>query len=166
MGHSLFIFSLDNPSYPAHPLPDVEVSIIPPSVPKEYQTYMDSSELCFNPAIPGVLYASNRWELHINEKNKDSSLPPFKPESPASGDAIAIVLLSGDGSKIESVTHVRTACDAVRGMQVSRDGKFVAVAGQEGGGVEIWKIEGERGDDWKLAAKEHTLEQVTDIVWL
>ncbi len=165
MGHSLFVFSLDG-KYPGHPLPDFEISIVPPNVPKEYQTYMDSSEICFNPSIPDVLYASNRWELHINDniKEKKQDLPPY--DGKEAGDAVAVILLSKDGGKVEKIDWVRTGCDAIRGMQISKDGKFAAVAGQEGGGVEIWKIEGERGESWKLAAKDEDLTQVTDLLWL
>ncbi|KAK4686675.1 6-phosphogluconolactonase, partial [Tremellales sp. Uapishka_1] len=162
--HSLLIFTL--PSSPTYPLvndSDFEANIIPPNVPKTHQKYMDSAELVLNPTFPQTLYASNRWELHIKEKNPD--LPEIEHAS-TDGDAVAIVVLSADGQKIESLSHVRTGCDAIRGMSVSPDGKYVALAGQEGGGVEIWKVEGEKGQDWKLAAKEPSLEQIVDLVWL
>ena len=79
---------------------------------------------------------------------------------------MAIVLLSKAGDKIEEIKHVRTECDAIRGMSVSPDGKYVALAGQEGGGVEIWAVSGERGDQWKLAAKKEDIEQVVDLIWI
>lgn len=115
---------------------------------------MSSAELCANPAIPNVLYASNRGQLHISETGG------------VQGDAIAIVLLSEDGSKIEEIKHVETGGDGLRGMQISKDGKYAAVAGQNGGGVEIYQIGGKRGDDWKLAAKDETLEGVVSFIWL
>jgi 6-phosphogluconolactonase (cycloisomerase 2 family) len=160
--HALFVFSLDDPSYPAHPLPDFSINIVPPSVPSTHQRYMDSAEIRLNPSIPNVIYASNRWELHIKEKNPELSELQKKP----SGDAVAIVLLSEDGAQVEGIKHLVTGCDVIRAMRVSPDGKFVAVAGQEGGGVEIWSVGGGRGDEWKLAAKEEGLKGVTDLIWL
>jgi 6-phosphogluconolactonase (cycloisomerase 2 family) len=130
---------------------------------------MDSAELVINPSIPGILYASNRAELHIAELNKDdkdSKDQPLSELPPVSGDAVAIILLNDKGDDVEEIKHVRTGCDGIRGMQVSKDGKYVAVAGQKGGGVEIYQVGGKRGDEWKLAAKEEKLEQVVDFVWL
>jgi 6-phosphogluconolactonase (cycloisomerase 2 family) len=163
LSSQIFVFSLADlvsPDAPAHPLPDIERSIIPSSVDPAYHLQLNASEIVSNPAVPNVLYASNRWELHIKEK--DSSYAGEEQE----GDAIAIALLSSDGSKIESITHVRTGCDAVRAMCPSPDGKYVALAGQEGGGVEIWKVEGQRGDQWKLAGKNPEITNITDIVWV
>jgi len=160
MGHDLQIFSLSD-SLPAHPLPHFECSIVPSSVPPEYAYKMDSAELIANPTIPNVLYGSNRWELHLNKFNPD------KPALPTQrGDAVAIIFLSKEGDKVEAIKHVRTGCDSIRAMQASPDGQYVALAGQEGGGVEIYAVGGERGDEWKLAAKDETIKGITDFVWL
>jgi hypothetical protein len=51
-------------------------------------------------------------------------------------------------------------------MQISKDGKFAAIGGQDGGGVEIYQIGGKRGDEWKLAAKDETLESIVSFIWL
>lgn len=115
---------------------------------------MSSAELCLNPAIPNVLYATNRGQLHISDTGG------------VKGDAVAIILLSSDGSKVESIKHVETGGDGLRGMQISKDGKYAAVAGQNGGGVEIYQIGGKRGDEWKLAAKDEALEAVVSFIWL
>ena len=151
--HNLFVYDLSKP-LPSHPLPDVERNIVPPSVPKESQPEMSSAELCLNPAIKNVLYASNRGQLQLSKTGG------------VSGDSVAIILLSEDGGKVEDIKHVETGGDGLRGMQISKDGRYAAVAGQNGGGVEIYKIGGERGDDWKLAAKDETLESVVSFVWL
>lgn len=127
---------------------------------------MDSAELLLNPSIPGVLYASNRAELHIKELNEEAGNKDLSDLPKVDGDAVAIILLNAKGDGVEQIKHVRTGCDGIRGMQVSKDGKYVAVAGQKGGGVEIYQVGGKRGDEWKLAAKDEKLEQVTDFVWL
>lgn len=151
--HNLFIYDLSKP-LPSHPLPDVERNIVPPSVPKSAQPEMSSAELCVNPAIPNVLYATNRGQLHISQPGG------------VKGDAVAIILLSSDGAKVEDIKHVETGGDGLRGMQISKDGRYAAVAGQNGGGVEIYQIGGKRGDDWKLAAKDESLESVVSFIWL
>lgn len=122
---------------------------------------MDAAEIVLSPTHPRTLYASNRWELSVNEKNPE--LPDLPKQS---GDAVAIVLLNEKGDGVEDVKFVRTGCDQVRGMQVSKDGKYVALAGQEGGGVEIWEVKGERGEEWRLAGKDEQMESVTDFIWL
>ncbi len=169
LSSSIFIYSLENPTYPTHPLPDVQRSILPPSVPSTHAKYMDAAELACHPTIPNVLYASNRYEMHLDEK-AEGLLGKVKDllniSDPPKGDGIAIVLLDESGSRIEQIKHVRTECDAVRAMRVSPDGKYVALGGQEGGGVELWSISGERGDEWKLAAKNPECAHITDIVWV
>jgi 6-phosphogluconolactonase (cycloisomerase 2 family) len=70
------------------------------------------------------------------------------------------------GPKLEKVTWVETGCDVARAMNVSRDGKFVAVAGQKGGGVEIYEVEGEHGEKLSLVAKAANLENIADLCWL
>lgn len=160
MGHNIQAFRVSDP-LPAKPLPGFGQKIVPPSVPHGYDFKMDSAEIVTNPVIPNVLYASNRWEMHINEQNPDKP----KVDEPK-GDAIAIILLSEDGSKLEEMKWVRTGCDTVRGLQISPDGKYAALGGQQDGGVEIYLISGERGDDWKLAAKDESVKNVTDFVWI
>lgn len=124
---------------------------------------MDSAELILHPKYPNTLFASNRLELQIFDKQPD--LPPL-PDYPPSGDAIAIVRLSKDGRTVKDVNHVRTGCNNIRGMSISPDGKFVALAGQDGGGLEVWEVSGEDGHQWKLAGKEDSIEGITTIVWV
>lgn len=124
---------------------------------------MDSAEIVLHPNYPRTLFASNRLELQIFDKQPDL---PKLPDYPPKGDAIAIVRLSEDGANVKDIKHVRTECDNVRGMSVSPDGKFIALAGQDGGGVEVWAISGSDGDEWKLAAKDETIKGVTTLVWV
>lgn len=148
------------------PLSAFSANVIPPNVPLEHQTLMDSSEIWLHPTIPNVIYASNRWQLHIAERQPE--LQDVAP--PPKGDSLAIILLNETGDKVESVKHVETGLDAIRGFRVSPDGKYVAVAGQEGGGVEVYGITGSRGDEWDLIArlgeKEGVGRGIKDVLWL
>ncbi|GKZ24456.1 hypothetical protein AbraCBS73388_011270 [Aspergillus brasiliensis] len=110
---------------------------------------MDSAEISLHPSIPNVVYVSNRWERHIAKREPHlQNVPQDLPQ----GDAIAIILLSDDGRKVKNIKHVRTNLDVIRGMRLSDDGKYVVVAGQEGGGVEVYAITGDKGDKWTLVA--------------
>lgn len=150
LSHTVIAFDLvGSPAENVQPIGGFAPSIIPPSVHPHHQSPMDSAELCLHPSIPNVLYASNRLERHIAER-----APHLKnvPEELPSGDAITIILLSDDGRKVQDVKFVRTNLDTIRGMRVSDDGKYVVLVGQEGGGIEIYGISGERGDVWTLVA--------------
>ena len=126
---------------------------------------MDSAELCRHPSISNVLYASNRWERHIAEREPHLT---GVPDVPPKGDAIAIILLSDNGRKTESIKFIRSSLDTIRGMRFSEDGKYIAAVGQQGGGVEIYSVGGERGDEWALAAKlDKGLDGgIKHVVWL
>lgn len=166
MGNRLLHFSIPSTSYPAHPTPTFSEFVIPPSVPEEYAlASMTAAELVAHPTIPNVLYASNRAELNVNKDAKEKGKPPADSVS-AEGDAVAVFVLSSDGQKVESKSFIRTGCNQIRAMQLSADGKFAALAGQNGGGVEIWEVQGAKGDKWKLAAKDESIESITDLVWL
>ncbi|WWD16055.1 hypothetical protein CI109_100480 [Kwoniella shandongensis] len=161
MANDLYVFNLDGAKYPLSPSPDFKASILPPSVPEEGKQYMNAAELLINPAFPNVLYATNRLELSLDEKSGGKVTHPDLP----SGDAIAVITLNADGSKVENVKHVRTSLNNLRGAQISADGKYVAVGGRKEGGIEIWQT-GANGTDWKLAGKDEKIENVTDLVWL
>lgn len=166
LSHTVLAFDIARaPSRGMEPIAGFAPNIIPPTVQPKHQTMMDSAEIALHPTIPNVLYVSNRWERHIAArepqlKNVPSEMPP--------GDAIAIILLSADGRAVQSVKHVRTNADVIRGMRVSEDGKYCVVVGQEGGGVEVYAIQGERGDLWSLAASldEGIDNGIKHAVWL
>ena len=157
---TLLGFTLGPTAADTHPMPSFTTSIAPPSVPEKYHKYLGAAELVRHPHHHHTLYASNRLELHIKEK--DSSYP----NEPPKGDSVAIVTLKSDGKGVDKVDWVVTGCDHIRGMVPSPDGKYVVIAGKDAGGVEIYEVGGKRGEEWKLAAKDETLKSVTTFVWL
>ncbi|OJJ96651.1 hypothetical protein ASPACDRAFT_63549 [Aspergillus aculeatus ATCC 16872] len=166
LSHTVLAFDLsDGPAEAIPPIAGFAPNIIPPEVHPDHQFMMDSSEICLHPSIPNVLYVSNRWERHIARRephlqNVPQQLPP--------GDAIAIILLSDDGRSVKAIRHVRTKLDVIRGMRVSDDGRYIVAVGQEGGGVEVYEIGGDRGDVWTLVAElnEGLESGIKHAVWL
>ncbi|GKZ52011.1 hypothetical protein AbraIFM66951_009358, partial [Aspergillus brasiliensis] len=150
LSHTVIAFDVS--SAPADAIPPIDgfaPNIIPPEVHSDHQAMMDSAEISLHPSIPNVVYVSNRWERHIAKREPHlQNVPQDLPQ----GDAIAIILLSDDGRKVKNIKHVRTNLDVIRGMRLSDDGKYVVVAGQEGGGVEVYAITGDKGDKWTLVA--------------
>lgn len=166
LSHTVVAFDLCNsPAEAIPPIDGFSINIIPSTAPPDHHFMMDSAELCLHPNNPNVLYASNRWEMHIAQR--EPRLNPVLGEQPA-GDAVAIILLSQDGRKVEDLKQVRTGLDVIRGMRPSNDGKYVVVAGQEGGGVEIYGITGERGDVWTPVTRLNVgLENgIKHAIWL
>lgn len=163
LSHTVVAFDLSTgPAENIQPIDDFAPSVVPPSAHPDYHLTMDSAEICLHPQIPNVLYVSNRWERHLALQlgNKSTKLPP--------GDAIAIILLSPDGKRVEETKFSRTNLNTIRGMRLSSDGSLVALVGQEGGGIEIYSISGERGDEWTLAASlnEGLESGIKHVVWL
>ncbi|ORX39995.1 Lactonase, 7-bladed beta-propeller-domain-containing protein [Kockovaella imperatae] len=156
LDQTIFSFKIADPSS----LPIFHDNIAPPTVAPKYRKFLGAAELLNHPKYPGTLYASNRLEKHIKESDSSYDGEEVK------GDAIAIVLLDESGTKVGHTSWVRTECDHIRGMMISPDGKFMALAGKDAGGVEIWQVGGEKGQEWKMAAKDESLKQVTTFVWL
>lgn len=150
LSHDIIAFDLPAvPTKDIQPINGFAPNIVPLSVHPDHQSMMESGEMCGHPTISNVLYASNRWERHIAKrephlKNVPSELP--------TGDSVAIILLASDGKSVEAIKHVRGNADVIRGMRISDDGKYAVILGQEGGGVEVYEIGGDRGDIWTLAA--------------
>lgn len=166
LSHTVIAFDLSTcPAEDVQPIYGFSPSVVPPNVHRDHQLMMDSAEICLHPNIPNVLYVTNRWERHIARlephlENVPEELPP--------GDAIAIILLSNDGRRVQETKFVRTNLDTIRGMRLSSDGSLVALGGQEGGGVEIYGISGERGEVWTLVASlnEGLESGIKHAVWL
>ncbi|KAF2675736.1 putative isomerase YbhE [Lentithecium fluviatile CBS 122367] len=166
LSHTITAFDLStSPTEAIQPIEGFAPNVIPPTVYPDHQSMMNSSELCLHPTIPNVLYVSNRWERHIVQrepqvKDVPKELPP--------GDTVAVVLLSNDGRRVERITHVRTKVDVIRGMRLSDDGKYVVVVGQEGGGVEVYEISGQRGGIWALVAgmSKGLIAGLKHAIWL
>ncbi|RMJ05056.1 hypothetical protein CDV36_014277 [Fusarium kuroshium] len=166
LSHNIVAFDLSTcPAEDVQPIDGFSVNIIPPTVHGDHQFMMDSAELSGHPKILNVLYASNRWERHIAKREPHlKNVPTELPQ----GDTIAIILLSDDGKRVQETKHVRTNLDAIRGFRLSGDGNYAVVAGQEGGGIEIYSIGGVRGDVWALEASlsEGLESGIKHVVWL
>ncbi|SPO00334.1 uncharacterized protein DNG_03179 [Cephalotrichum gorgonifer] len=166
LSHTVLAFDLAmGPAENIQPIDGFAPNVIPPSVHPDHQSMMDSAEICLHPKIPNVLYVSNRWERHIAKR--EPHLENVPKELPA-GDGIAIILLSDNGRKVQNVKFVRTSLDTIRGMRLSDDGRCAAICGQEGGGVEVYGISGDRGDEWSLLAclNEGLESGIKHAVWL
>jgi hypothetical protein len=109
---------------------------------------MDASEICLHPSIPDILHVSNRRERHIAQR--EPHLTDVPKELPM-GDTIAIVLLLDDGRTAEGIKHIRIDIDVIRGIRLNDECTHMVMVEQEGGGVEIYEVGGERGDVWTLA---------------
>ncbi|GMK58868.1 hypothetical protein CspeluHIS016_0603100 [Cutaneotrichosporon spelunceum] len=156
MGHSVAAFNI--PKEGVNESVHVwDHSYLPPSVPAEYTTFMDGAEIVLHPKHD-VLYVSNRLELHAAEKN---GLPPRLAES---GDAVAILRLGEDGRSVLAAEWVRTGCCCVRGMQVSPDGEYVAVAGQCNSTIEMYQLS-DKATKWTKVASLK-LDAITDFAWM
>ena len=165
LNQSIFCFPIASKAGATQPQPMFSSSIAPPTVPDRYRRHILAAELVLHPSYTGTLYASNRLELHIKKADPSYSEPETNSEM-IKGDAVAIVILDPSGTEIESTSWIRTQCDHIRGLMCSPDGKYVALAGQDAGGVEIWEVQGDRGQDLKLAARNENLKQVSTFVWL
>lgn len=166
LSHNVVAFDLSGTLAGAiQPIEGFAPNIIPSTVHPDHQLMMDSAEISLHPTIPNILYVSNRWERHIAKRQ-----PHLKnvPRDLPRGDDVAIILLSKDGRKVETVKHVRTNVDVIRGMRLTDDGKYAVVVGQEGGGVEVYEISGERGDLWTLVAglKQGIESGIKHAIWL
>jgi len=140
-------------------------NVISPLIAPNHQSMMDAAELSLHPTIPNVLYVSNRWVRHIAER--EPHLTDVPGDSPL-GDDVAIILLSPDGRAVEAIKHVQTGLDVIRGMRLSPDGRFAALVGQEGGGLEIFEISGDRADAWRhvTSLREGMEGGLKHVVWL
>lgn len=185
MSHTIYVFPIGGSlsefkaTTPIQPLTDMAIDVVPPHIPPKYASVMDAAELCLNPnpaVASTTLYASNRYESRLSTVMAEHGLEADDCPRPHP-DSICVVVFttnidigSGGGGKsspkLEKVIWVETSCDVARAMSVSRDGKFVAVAGQKGGGVEIYEVEGEHGEKLSLVAKAANLENIADLCWL
>jgi 6-phosphogluconolactonase (cycloisomerase 2 family) len=150
LSHDVIAFNLPTvPTENMQPIENFAANIVPPTAHPVLRSMMESGEICSHPRISNVLYVSNRWERHIARYEPDHD--PETSGTPA-GDSVAIILLAGDGKSVETIKHVCCNVDVIRGMRVSQDGEYAIVVGQEGGGVEIYEISGDRGDSWSMVA--------------
>jgi 6-phosphogluconolactonase (cycloisomerase 2 family) len=112
--------------------------VTPPHLTLEEKATLLTAELYLHPHHPTTLYISNRGVLRLKDTSSQS----------VQGDSISIILLNQDGYGVERITHLETGLDWPRGMRISEDGRWLAVAGEYGGGLEIYEIGGRGGRYW------------------
>lgn len=153
LSHEVFVFptptasKLGKPSdsgyIPIEPISQKGYEIVPDEIPREARKPMNAGEIIVSPLNSRTIYASNRGQVDLNKEiNAD-----------AKGDGIAVLTLSEDGTSVESHTIVRTGTNFIRGMGVSKDGKWLVSAGQKDGNVEVYECKGARGEELVLRAR-------------
>lgn len=158
MGHTVAAFpaTATKTSAPlATPVP-----FLPPSIPAAYTKFMDGAELVLNPATQEV-YASNRLELHASKMNP--TLAALAPADVAPGDAVAVYTTNSATGLDNDVKWVRTDCCCIRGMALSPDNKYVALAGMCKGGIAVYEVKA--GGEWTRVGGL-AIDNVTDFAWL
>jgi 6-phosphogluconolactonase (cycloisomerase 2 family) len=131
--------------------------VTPSHLSPEEKAKLLTAEMYLHPRQIRTLYISNRGILRLSTSQSTES---------QKGDSITIVLLSQDGSFVQSIHHLETGLDWPRGMRISDDGRYLAVAGEYGGGVEVYSIRGDRGEELKLVAKDEGVRDVNCVLWL
>lgn len=157
MGHTVTAYPASATSTTSTPLSDT--NYLPPSIPRAYTTFMDGAELVLNPTS-GELYASNRLELHASKMNP--TLAPLSGDAVPRGDAVAVYQVGANGVAGEPA-FVRTGACCIRGMALSPDGKYAALAGMCEGGIEVYQVKA-KGEWVKVAGL--AIDNVTDFAWL
>ncbi|KAJ9114512.1 hypothetical protein QFC20_001385 [Naganishia adeliensis] len=170
LSHEVFVFPTPSPSQlgkdsiPIEPLTYDGYEIVPDEIPRPFRKPMNAGEIIVSPLSGRTIYASNRGQVDLN-----SEIP-----ADAKGDGIAVLTLSEDGTKVESHTIVRTGTNFLRGMGVTKDGRWLATVGQKDGNVEVYECTGARGEELVLTARLEAGNQnglgvtllPTDVLWL
>lgn len=106
-----------------------------------------------------ILLAPNKKLVFVSNRNDPS------PE----GDTIAVFSLptSSDGTGFKLVREIRTGLTHIRGMNISKDGKYLAAAGSKSSKVKIYSIvDGSEDGELKEVASVSDLEEPVGIIWL
>lgn len=106
-----------------------------------------------------ILLSPNKKVLYVANRNDPS------PE----GDTLAVysVPTSKDLNDCKLVNEVRTGLNHVRGMNISKDGKFLAAAGKNSNSVKIFEIlEASEKEDLKEVASVTGLDGPTSVIWI
>lgn len=83
------------------------------------------------------------------------------------GDTIAVFNVSTPSKESKLVREIRTGVTHARGMNFSKDGKYLAVAGNHSGSVRIFEVvEGSEDGEVKLVSGVTGLDKPTAVIWL
>lgn len=117
---------------------------------------MTSGELILSPNNR-VLYISNRGQVDLNEKTGGN----------AKGDAIAVITLNEQGDDVINTEIVKTNVNFIRGMSLTKDGKYLGVVGQKDGKAAVYEVKGDLGEKIELVVEvEAGLDLPTDVTWV
>jgi 6-phosphogluconolactonase (cycloisomerase 2 family) len=104
-----------------------------------------------------ILLCPNNKFIYVSNRNDPS------PE----GDSIAVFNVPTGSDECKLVREIRSGVKHARGMSFSRDGKYLAVAGNHSGSVKIFEVvEGSADGDVGLVASIEGLEKPTVVLWL
>lgn len=115
-----------------------------------------------SPADPTMLAAEilltpSKKHIYVSNRNDPS----------AEGDTIAVFSVATDSDECKLVREIRTGVKHARGMNFSKDGKYLAVAGSTTGSVKIFEIlEGSVDGEVALVASVEGIEKPTAVIWL
>lgn len=157
LAHQAFIYPVPFGKVPATPVHTEGTLTAPKDVPTELYPEMTSGEIVLHPTSERVLYISNRGQVDLNSKTGKN----------VKGDAIAVITLNENGDEFTNVEIVPTELNFIRGMQISKDGKYLAAVGQKDGKVAVYQTGGQYGEKLELVASvEAGLDMPTDVTWV
>ena len=104
-----------------------------------------------------ILLTPSKKFIYVSNRNDPS------PD----GDTIAVFSVQTDSEESKLVREIRTGVTHARGMNFSRDGKYLAVVGNHSGSVNIFEVvQGSADGEVTLVASVKGLEKPTAVIWL
>jgi 6-phosphogluconolactonase (cycloisomerase 2 family) len=105
-----------------------------------------------------ILLSPNKQFIYVSNRNDPSS----------EGDTIAVYNVPTSSNKSSKlIREIRTGVTHARGMNFSKDGKYLAVAGSTSSSVRIFEVLQESPDgELKHVASVEGLERPTSVIWI
>ncbi|KAG8774417.1 hypothetical protein FRC19_001343 [Serendipita sp. 401] len=105
-----------------------------------------------------ILLSPNKKFIYVSNRNDPSS----------EGDTLAVYNIPtapiSDGIKL--IREIRTGVTHARGVNFSKDGRFLAVVGNRSGSINIFEVIDESPDgELKLVGGLEGLEKPTSVIW-
>ncbi|PVG00360.1 putative isomerase YbhE [Serendipita vermifera] len=104
-----------------------------------------------------ILLSPNKKFIYVSNRNDPSS----------EGDTIAVYSVPSSNETSKLIREIRTGVTHARGMNFSKDGKYLAVAGSHTSSVRIFEVLQESPDgEVKEVANVQGLEKPTAVIWI